>query len=72
VRFDEIDTEPWGSVLATDVANARPIVTTLLKGRVTFTPMPAETKCWRTRGEATLAALFQRRLLHWVWRPHRD
>jgi hypothetical protein len=53
----------WQRVLSNDVANARPIVTTLLRGRVTFTPMRSETKCWRMRGEATLGTLFSKTIV---------
>jgi hypothetical protein len=49
----------WRRVLVDDPTHARPIVSALLKGRVTFTPMP-EPKRWQVRGEGTLAGLFSR------------
>jgi hypothetical protein len=45
-------------VLMDDVPNARPIVTALLKGRVTITPTGH--KRWQMRGEGTLIGLFSR------------
>ena len=61
----------WRRVLADDPIHARPIISTLLKGRVTFTPMP-ELKRWEMRGEAALTGLFNREIFHSVWRPQRD
>jgi hypothetical protein len=61
----------WRHVLAHDVAHARPIVTTLLKGRVTFDPLAAPHE-WRARGEGTLVGLFERAVFPLVVRPHRD
>ena len=61
----------WRRVLADDRVNARPIVTSLLNGRVTITP-GAERKQWELRGEGTLSGLFSRSVFQSVWRPHRD
>ncbi len=54
--------QSWRRVLATDTANARPIVTTLLKGRVTFKPIAdrLSVRRWIINGEGTLTALFSR------------
>jgi hypothetical protein len=57
VRGELIDLAgSWRHVLADDPTHARPIVSSLLKGRVTFTPMAA--KRWTLRGEGTLCGLF--------------
>ena len=48
--------EEWRHVLAERPTQARPIVTSLLKGRVTFAP--AEKKKWKVTGEGTLTGLF--------------
>ncbi len=61
----------WRKVLADDPIHARPIVTTLLNGRVTITPT-ATRKEWALTGEGTLTGLFQRSIFQAVWRPHRD
>jgi hypothetical protein len=61
----------WRRVLAYDVPNARPIVTTLLKGRVTFEPQ-ATPKAWTARGEGTLIGLFTRPVFPLVVRPQRE
>jgi hypothetical protein len=50
--------EDWRTVLAQDVSNARPILSSLLKTRVTITPKGP--KRWELRGEGTLAGLFSR------------
>ena len=48
----------WRQVLADDPTNARPIVSSLLKNRVMFTPTgPAR---WRVNGEGHLIGLFSR------------
>jgi hypothetical protein len=49
----------WRRVLADDPMNARPIIASLLKGRVTFTPLE-ERRRWRLTGEGTLIGLFSR------------
>jgi hypothetical protein len=61
----------WRTVLADDPVNARPIVSALLKGRVTVTPT-AVLKEWTLTGEGTLAGLFSRVFCHSVVRPQRD
>jgi site-specific DNA recombinase len=48
----------WRVVLADDPTHARPIVSSLLKGRVTFAPIAANR--WRLTGEGTLSGLFSR------------
>jgi hypothetical protein len=60
----------WRQVLADDPLNARPIVTSLLVGRVTIAPTmkPRE---WEMRGEGTLAGLFERTFPS-GWRPRGD
>ena len=47
----------WRQVLAREPLHARPILSQLLVGRVTFTPL-AEPKCWELRGRGTLSGLF--------------
>src|SRR5262249_48176030 len=49
----------WRRVLVDDPTNARPIVSSLLKGRVTFTPLDARDR-WRVSGEGTLIGLFSK------------
>lgn len=51
----------WRHVLTDDPAHARPIVSALLKGRVTFIAL-AEPKQWDLYGEATLDRLFLREI----------
>jgi site-specific DNA recombinase len=72
MRRDLIDlSQSWRQVLADDPANARPIVSSLLKGRVTLTP--AAPRQWTVSGEGSLVGLFDRLTkLQEVWRPHRD
>jgi site-specific DNA recombinase len=48
----------WRRVLAEDSTNARPIVSSLLLGRITYTPL--EDGRWKLTGEATLSGLFSR------------
>jgi hypothetical protein len=60
----------WRKVLAGDPEHARPILSRLLVGRVTFTPI--ERHRWEMKGEGTLAGLFTRELFPSVWRPQRD
>ena len=50
----------WRRVLADDPMHARPIVSSLLKGRVTFTPQAP--RRWRLNGEGTLIGLFSREM----------
>jgi len=47
----------WRQVLAREPLHARPILSKLLVGRVTFTPL-AEPKRWELRGRGTLSGLF--------------
>jgi site-specific DNA recombinase len=47
----------WRRVLADDPANARPIISSLLKGRVTFTPL-SKPGWWQLRGDGHLSGLF--------------
>jgi len=48
--------------LADDPTHARPIVSSLLKGRVPFAPLP-ERKRWQLNGMSTLTGLFNRVLV---------
>ena len=49
----------WRHVLAADAEHARPVVSQLLVGRVTFTPA-STSRCWAVEGTGTLAGLFTR------------
>ena len=49
----------WRQVLAHDPTHARPIVSSLLKGRVTFTPT-AKAGWWDARGQGSFEGLFTR------------
>ena len=49
----------WRQVLADDPTHARPIVSSLLKGRVTITPTEVR-KRWTLSGEGSLVGLFER------------
>jgi site-specific DNA recombinase len=49
----------WRTVLADDPSHARPIVSELLKGRVTFTPT-AKISWWELRGQSSIDGLFTR------------
>jgi len=60
----------WRTVLADDPAHARPIVSSLLKGRVTFEPI--EPNRWRLTGEGTLTGLFSREVAGRVRVPNRN
>jgi len=62
--------DSWRSVLADDPMHARPIVMTLLNGRVTI--VPAGKKRWTMTGSGTLAGLFQRTIFPSGIRPQRD
>ena len=66
----------WRRVLVDDPRNARPIVSSLLKGRVTIEPVADARKRWTLRGEGTLIGLFQAvipgKSFPLVWRPQRD
>jgi DNA invertase Pin-like site-specific DNA recombinase len=48
----------WRRVLSDDPTHARPIVASLLKGRVTFAPL--ESHRWRVSGKGSLIGLFSR------------
>jgi hypothetical protein len=48
----------WRQVLADDPMHGRPIISGLLKGRVTYTPLSF--RRWQLRGEGTLFGLFSR------------
>jgi hypothetical protein len=54
--------DDWRRVLADDPTNARPIVSSLLKGRVTYTPRLARNR-WIVRGDGTLSGLFEKALV---------
>jgi hypothetical protein len=58
----------WRTVLADDPMHARPIISSLLKGRVTFTPME-HPKEWEVRGSGTLVEMFSRLFVQGVARP---
>jgi hypothetical protein len=60
----------WRQVLANNPTNARPIVSSLLKGPVTITPT-VRPKEWTLRGEGTLTGLFERTIYLSVARPQR-
>ena len=66
----------WRRVLVDDPMNSRPIVSTLLKGRVTIEPVEGARKRWTLRGEGTLVGLFQKVIpgesFPLVWRPQAD
>jgi hypothetical protein len=66
----------WRRVLVDDPMNARPIVVSLLKRRVTIDPVENARKRWTLRGEGTLVGLFQKVIsgdsFPLVWRPQRD
>jgi hypothetical protein len=51
----------WRTVLADDPTHARPIISSLLKGRVTFAPLAPNR--WRLTGQGTLTALFSREVV---------
>jgi site-specific DNA recombinase len=67
--------DDWRHVLADDPTNARPIVSSLLVGRVTITPT-SRTKEWTLSGEGTLVGLFERAIVPTIYpsvvRPQRE
>ena len=56
----------WRQVLAEDPDHARPIVSSLLIGRVTITPA-ADSRQWELRGEGTIAGLFSKTIFPLGW-----
>jgi site-specific DNA recombinase len=60
----------WRSLLVGDAAHARPIVASLLSGRVKV--LPAGNKRWTISGVGTLTGLFERSIYLSGWRPQRD
>jgi hypothetical protein len=62
----------WRHVLTADPINARPIVSSLLNGRVTLTPMKAAKQRWILKGDGTLRGLFSYAVFPSGWRPQRD
>ncbi len=60
----------WRDVLAGEPAHARPILTKLLVGRVSFTPLE-DPKRWELRGQGTIVGLFQT-ILPLGMAPQRD
>jgi DNA invertase Pin-like site-specific DNA recombinase len=62
----------WRQVLADDPAHARPIISELLKGRVSFTPMAHARRRWIARGEGHLTGLFSKALFPLVTVPAGD
>jgi hypothetical protein len=50
----------WRQVLREEPEHARPILSTLLVGRVTFTPTAR--RAWKLEGKGTLCGLFQDKL----------
>jgi hypothetical protein len=60
----------WRTILADDPTNARPIVLSLLKGRVTITPTTKHR--WTMSGEGTLTGSFQSAIFQSGWHPQRD
>ena len=62
--------DSWRSVLAEDPSNVRPIVTSLLVGRVTIVPT-AKPQEWRIHGDRTLCGLFET-TFPLGWRPRAE
>jgi hypothetical protein len=60
----------WRTILADDPTNARPIVSSLLKGRVTI--LPTTKHRWTMSGEGALTGLFQSAIFQSGPRPQRD
>ena len=53
----------WRQVLVAGATHARPIVTALLKGRVSIAPHETKRHHWILRGEGSLRGLFERVIL---------
>lgn len=61
IRGELLDlAQSWRRVLADDPTHARPIVSSLLRGRVTFTPLAPLR--WQLRGAGHLTGLFEREM----------
>ena len=72
VRDELLDlANEWRRVLVSEPMHARPIIATLLEGRVTITPT-GRPKEWELAGTGTLSGLFTRAIFPSGWRPHRD
>ena len=62
--------DDWRRVLAHDPANARPIVSSLLVGRISIKPTLGKSrKTWMLSGTGTLTGLFCREIVPSQWRP---
>ena len=61
----------WRKTLTAEPINARPILASLLEGRVRITPTETP-KQWELQGTGTLTGLFSREIFPSGWRPHRD
>ena len=61
----------WRQVLAEDPDHWRPIVSSLLIGRVTITPA-ANSRQWELRGEGTFAGLFSKTIFPSGWCARQD
>jgi hypothetical protein len=59
----------WRQMLADDPTHARPIISSLLKGRVIISPTAK--RAWILKGEGTFAGLFQAAIFPEGWRPQR-
>jgi hypothetical protein len=66
----------WRRVLVDDPTNARPIVSSLLVGRVTIDPTEPGRKRWTMRGQGSLVGMFEKVIagesFPLVWRPQRE
>jgi hypothetical protein len=72
VRSELLDlAKQWRGVLISEPTQARPIIATLLDGRVTITPT-GRPKEWELEGTATLSGLFTRAIFPSGWRPHAE
>lgn len=70
VRADLADlAQGWRQILVSDPEEARPVISQLLVGRVTFSPI--ERYRWEMTGRGTLSGLFSREMFPSVWRPQR-
>jgi hypothetical protein len=72
VRTELLDlAASWRQVLVNDPTHARPIVSSLLRRRVTIAPTPTKGQ-WVLTGEGHLIGLFERTVFPSGWRPQRD